>query len=80
MPERCSCGNRHFDDIQKYYTHQQIEFPEIKLLVIHYELHKGECSCCGKTVSAKLTHSQRPGYGPRMSENGAISIHNSSCC
>jgi transposase len=66
-PEVCSCDNRNFDHVESYYTHQQIEFPEIELKVIHYVLHKGCCSRCGRTVSARLAPEQRCGYGPRMS-------------
>ena len=66
-PDVCSCGNPEFDHVEAYYTHQQIELPEIELKVIHYVLHKGCCSRCGRSVSAKLDSPQRPGYGPRMS-------------
>ena len=50
-----------------FYTHKQIELPQIELNVTHYVLHKGCCSRCGKTVSAKLRPEHRFGYGPRMS-------------
>ena len=66
-PGFCSCGNRKFDDVEVFYTHQQIELPEIELKVTHYQLHKGDCSRCGRSVSARLAPVQRPGYGPRMS-------------
>ena len=52
---------------EAFYTHQQIELPQIDLDVTHYVLHCGCCSRCGKTVSAKLSREQRAGYGPRMS-------------
>jgi transposase len=66
-PEACSCGNCKFDHVEAFYTHQQIELPEIELKVTHYQLHKARCRRCGKSVSARLAPVQRPGYGPRMS-------------
>ena len=63
----CSCGCKKFKWVKTFYTHQQIELPQIELDVTHYVLHKGCCSRCGKTVSAKLGPEQRFGYGPRMS-------------
>ena len=66
-PSFCSCGSPAFDHVEPYYTHQQIELPEIELEVTHYVLYKGCCSRCGRSVSAKLDPSQRTGYGPRMS-------------
>jgi transposase len=69
LPECCPCGNQHLDPekMELYYTHQQIELPEIKMDVIHYLLHKCQCSECGKTVKAQLPSECRPGYGPRLS-------------
>lgn len=67
MPGGCSCGNKKFKKLKAFYTHQQIELPQIELNVTHYVLHKGDCCRCGKTVSAKLLAEQRFGYGPRMS-------------
>ena len=66
-PEACSCGNRKFGHVKSFYTHQQIELPEIELAITHYKLHKGRCSCCGRWVSARLDAPHRSGYGPRMS-------------
>jgi len=66
-PEVCSCGSPEFDQVEAFYTHQQIELPEIELKVTHYKLHKGCCSRCSRSVSARLASPQRPGYGPRMS-------------
>jgi transposase len=66
-PSACSCGSREFDHVKAFYTHQQIELPEIELEVTHYVLHKGCCSSCGRQVAAKLEPQQRSGYGPRMS-------------
>lgn len=66
-PQGCSCGSTKFKGLKAFYTHQQIELPEIALDVTHYVLQKGHCCQCGKTVSAKLNGEQRFGYGPRMS-------------
>jgi len=66
-PLGCSCGCKKFEKVEPFYTHQQIELPQIELNVTHYVLHKGCCSRCGKTVSAKLRPEHRFGYGPRMS-------------
>ena len=67
MPGGCSCGNNKFKKLKAFYTHQQIELPQIELNVTHYVLHKGDCRRCGRTVSAELSAEQRFGYGPRMS-------------
>jgi transposase len=53
--------------MKPFYTHQQIELPEIELVVTNYVLHKGWCKNCGKTVSAMLSKKQGLGYGPRLS-------------
>ena len=69
MPESCPCGNLKLplEKMKAYYTHQQIELPEIKMDVIHYVLHKCRCPKCGNTVKAQLPSECRPGYGPRLS-------------
>lgn len=66
-PESCGCGSPQINHVEAFYTHQQIELPEIELKITHYVLHKGCCSRCGRSVSARLDPAQRPGYGPRMS-------------
>jgi len=63
---QCSCGCKTIKKSKPFYTHQQIELPEIELNVTHYVLHQGICSDCGKTVSAKLLKEHIFGYGPRM--------------
>lgn len=65
-PMECSCGCKTIEKMKPFYTHQQIELPEIELDVTHFVLHKGSCRNCGKTVSAKLSKEQSFGYGPRM--------------
>lgn len=66
-PDICRCGNVEIDDVEAFYTHQQIELPEFELKVTHHVLYKGSCSRCGRTVSAQLDPPQQLGYGPRMS-------------
>jgi transposase len=69
VPERCPCGNHQLasEKMKPYYTHQQIELPEIKMDVIHYVLHKCRCPKCGKMVKAQLPTEYQAGYGPRLS-------------
>jgi transposase len=66
-PEQCNCGNDEFANMKTFYTHQQIELPQIALQVTHNVLYKGRCTQCGTVVSAKLCTDQAFGYGPRMS-------------
>ena len=66
QPTECSCGCTTIKMMKPFYTHQQIELPEIEFDVTHYVLHKGLCMDCGKTVSAILSKEQGFGYGPRM--------------
>jgi transposase len=67
VPEQCGCGNRGFEDLEPYYTHQEIELPEIQMEVTHFLLHVGRCTQCGKRVKAKVPEEHRSGYGPRFS-------------
>lgn len=53
--------------MEPFYTHQYIELPEIEMDVLHFELQKCQCSCCGKSVKAKIPHEYTSGYGPRLS-------------
>jgi transposase len=66
QPEICSCGNTTFNDLTGYYTHQEIELPEIKMDVKHFVLYKGVCSCCGKTNKGLIPREHRTGFGPRL--------------
>ncbi len=66
-PDVCICGNTHFGKMKPFYTHQQIELPEVKMDVVHYVLHKCRCAKCGKTLKAQLPSACQPGYGPRLS-------------
>ena len=66
QPEICSCGNGKMVDLTPYYTHQEIELPEIKMDVTHFVLYKGVCSCCGKTNKGLIPRDHRTGFGPRL--------------
>ena len=69
MPERCQCGHSDFQGcrMEPFYTHQQIELPEIAMEVSHWVLHRCRCPKCGKAVKAALPAGVRTGYGPRLS-------------
>jgi transposase len=69
MPERCTCGNTDFEGcpMDPFYTHQQIELPDIKMEVSHWVLHRCRCPQCGKAAKAALPLEARTGYGPRLS-------------
>ena len=63
-PEKCTCGNCHFPDTRPFYTHQEIEFPEIKMDVKHFILHMGQCPQCGKINKGTAAPEHRTGFGP----------------
>ena len=69
LPERCGCGHSDFNGcrLEIFYTHQQIELPEIEMDVTHWILQQCQCPACGKTVKARLPEEERFGYGPRLS-------------
>jgi len=69
LPERCTCGGSEFADLTVYYTHQQVELPEIKPEVTHHCLHEGTCTTCGRAVQAsrnQIPPVERCGFGPRL--------------
>jgi transposase len=66
-PDECHCGCRKIINQKPFYTHQKIELPEIRMDVIHFILHKGECVDCGKIVKATIPKEHQTGYGPRLS-------------
>ncbi|WP_290895650.1 IS66 family transposase [Hoeflea sp.] len=66
-PPRCECGCTQFEDPEPYYTHQHIELPQIVMRVLHFELFKGRCCHCGKTVKGHVPSEYRTGYGPCLS-------------
>ena len=65
-PKQCSCGNAEFIEIRPFHTHQVLELPEIPMEVIHFILHEGRCTCCGKLNKADLPPEDESGYGPRL--------------
>lgn len=65
-PSTCSCGCSSFTNLEPYYTHQHIEFPEIVIPVIHFILYKGECTACGKTGKGYVPGEFETGFGPRF--------------
>jgi transposase len=67
FPVTCSCGCTTFDNIQPYYTHQHIELPEIVMTVIHFILHRGTCTACGKINKGYVPDEYSPGFGARFS-------------
>lgn len=67
LPDKCDCGSDKVENIESFYTHQEIELPEIEMRVTHYLLYKGDCAVCGKTVKAVLPAEHRTGYAPRLS-------------
>lgn len=66
-PKQCSCGNGEFIEIRPFYTHQFFKLPEISMEVIHFILHEGRCTCCGKVNKADLPPEVQSGYDPRLS-------------
>ncbi len=67
LPERCGCGSHNIKNKQSFYTHQEIELPEIDMQVTHYVLYKGDCALCDKEVKGVLPAEHATGYGPRLS-------------
>jgi transposase len=73
-PEACPCGQRGFQALTSYHTHQVIERPEIlmqvthvvMMQVTHVVLHEARCSQCGRLLKAPLPEKYRYGYGPRL--------------
>jgi transposase len=67
LPQACSCGCLEIENRQPFYTHQEIELPEIEMDITHFILHQGECVGCGKKLKASIPDEHRSGYGPRLS-------------
>lgn len=67
LPGECGCGSKEIETLQPFYTHQEIELPEIKMDVIHFILHQGRCVGCGRIIKAAIPEGHRSGYGPRLS-------------
>lgn len=66
-PGPCMCGNSYFPNLERYYTHQILELPEIRMDVLHIHLYRGTCPCCGKLNKAFIPQEHRAGFGPRFS-------------
>jgi transposase len=65
--ERCDCGGKvppKGQMLARAYDH--LELPPIKPNTTRINLHKGDCSCCGSTVTAKPPVDMPPGspFGP----------------
>lgn len=77
-PGNCPCGGREFSSLKVYYTHQEIELPEIDVTVRHFLLHSGVCTRCGRLVKARIPEGHESGFGPRLTAHiGELSIGNS---
>jgi transposase len=66
-PDACQCGGKEIINQKQFYTHQEIELPQITVAVTHFILHQGQCLACGKTVKATVPKEHQTGYGPRLS-------------
>jgi transposase len=67
LPAPCSCGCCDYENLESFYTHQQIEIPEIPIDVRHFKLMKGRCVSCGRERKAQIPSEYQPGFGPRLS-------------
>jgi transposase len=67
FPDECTCGGKEFKNNKPFYTHQEIELPEIKMQVTHFVLNEGECVNCGQKVKAVVPKEHSTGYGARLS-------------
>jgi len=64
--DECSCGCKKIINQKPFYTHQEIELPEIQMDITHFVLYKGTCTDCGRTVKASIPKQHQTGYGPRL--------------
>ena len=62
----CRCGSQNFNSLEQAGLHQEVEFPEVQLLVEHIRLMRGTCNRCGIVSTAVPPACQQTGYGPRM--------------
>jgi transposase len=67
-PPACRrCGRRLQGDDPRPLRYQVLELPEIKPLVVEYQLHRLACPCCGITTCAALPEgAPKGGQGPRL--------------
>jgi transposase len=67
LAERCDCGGKVSPKGQVLaHAYDHVELPPIKPLTTRTNLYSGDCSCCGKTVTAKAPADMPPGspFGP----------------
>jgi transposase len=65
--ERCDCGGKVSPKGQVLaHAYDHVELPPIKPLTTRTNLYSGDCSCCGKTVTAEAPADMPPGspFGP----------------
>jgi len=65
--ERCDCGGKvPLKGQVLAHAYDHVEIPQIKPRTTRNNLYRGECSCCGKTVTARLPADMPPGspFGP----------------
>jgi transposase len=65
--ERCDCGGKVPPSGQVLaHAYDHVEVPPIKPITTRINLHRGDCSCCGKIVTAKPPVDMPPGspFGP----------------
>jgi transposase len=65
--ERCDCGGKiPLKGQVLAHAYDHIEIPPIRPWTTRNNLYKGDCSCCGKTVTAKAPTDMPPGspFGP----------------
>jgi transposase len=65
--ERCDCGGKVAAGGQALaHAYDHIELPPIRPVTTRINLHSGDCSCCGKTVTAAPPADMPPGspFGP----------------
>ena len=70
--ERCACGTAvPRDDQTLSYAYDHIDLPPIKPVTTRINLHRAQCPCCKKSVTAKPPADMQPGspFGP-----GIVSI------
>ena len=65
-PEKCVCGCEQFSSPEHYYTHQHIEFPEVKMEITHFLLYREKCTQCGTWSLASVPAEYQTGYGSRL--------------
>ena len=73
--ERCDCGGKvPLKGQVLAHAYDHIEIPPIRPWTTRSNLYKGDCSCCGKTVTAKPPADMPPGspFAPASSRSSLI--------